>query len=148
MKELPTAITTCAFRSRGGTGEYAWRREDLAGVFAALAEAGCAILGGEVWGVHENSIYGLLPLACPAVPGMHAVADWDTRPRAIDEAWSIYCRRTATESLEGVGKGPLADVERVVHPDFPGTSWFNVCFVSEDEWREIDRASKLGSKDA
>jgi hypothetical protein len=90
MKKLTGEIFDRAFLAPNG--EYAWRREDVPTALTSLADAGCAILGGEVWMVIDEKIHGVIPSAIDEPPG---VWPWDTEPRTDSEDWTEFCHRTA-----------------------------------------------------
>lgn len=119
---IPSALHDVAFRSGS---EWAWRPDDLPAVAEALGEAGCAILGGEVWVVRRESIDTLLRVRRGVLP---AVLAWETRSRRVGETWRAYVRRTVEETLEET-RGLTDDVD-----PGDGEVWIQI------EWEEAPSA--------
>ena len=136
MKELPEAIASLAFRSRGGSGEYAWRREDLPDALVAISEAGYAISGGEVWLVNDGAICAGLPVA---ESDMMGIFGWTTQPRRTGEPWAEFCGRQLKDSLEALETGNLAELEAIARPDCLPFVWFNVTFVDRESYEARHR---------
>jgi hypothetical protein len=125
---LPASVISKAYESPGAK-EYAWRREDVPEAAAALAAAGKAILGGEVWLVPDvqSNWSGLIPSASGSPDGIWS---WDTSPRAQGEGWQAYCERTCQESVAAVSSMQV-ESESAAH--VRSFLWFNMTYVAEDE---------------
>ena len=126
--DLPVSVLSKAYKSPCAK-EFAWRRDDVPEAAAAIAAAGRAILGGEVWLVPDlrSNWSGLIPSADGSPDG---VWSWDTLPRVQTEGWQAYCERTCQESLTAVSsmQVELASALRV-----QTLLWFNMTFVAEDD---------------
>ncbi len=57
--QFPPELEVTAFRSR--SGEQAWRRSEACHAVQVLADAGMAVLGGELWMVCGQEIRAVLP---------------------------------------------------------------------------------------
>jgi hypothetical protein len=131
---LPKAIEAAAYRAQNG--ELAWRRDDLPAVFKAIADSGQAILGGEVWGILDDALYGTIP----SKDGGSGVWHWDTESRGLQESWSAYCRRTADESALAVAGMPI---EGKTTDAFRDKLWFNLAYTTESEWSSVQSTTTL-----
>ena len=118
---------------RAPNGEFGWRREDVRLVVPILVTDCVAILGGEVWWVPDGADRwtGLIPQR----DGPDAVYPWETK-RDQGEEWMAFVRRCAAESLQCVDRFP-ADTD--LPPDLGGQILYNVPWVSEDEYLDLDR---------
>lgn len=115
MTPLPDDLVACAFRARNG--ELAWTRRDAGRVADALAAAGMAILGGEVWLVGDDGWWE------PRIPTGEgepaAVHSWAPEPPARQdvESWAEFCARTrdytavvlAAAEVEALAPVPVRD---------------------------------------
>ncbi|HEX9758124.1 MAG TPA: hypothetical protein VGB26_10025 [Nitrospiria bacterium] len=125
-ENLPQNILNNAFRAPNG--ELAWPRDSIKEALIEIAKSGMAILGGEVWGIINGTIQGILPNKnVYEHPGAWS---WDTQEKLSSETWSDYCNRCVRESIEAISG--LA-VEDTVHPDFRDKLVFNVCFIKKGE---------------
>jgi hypothetical protein len=129
--KLPQEITETALVARNG--EYAWRREDLPDAFKAITEAGGIILGGELWGVRAEEIRGVLPSSDPHEPP--GIWYWDCPSRSADESLDDFRDRSLNESLAAID---AFDPELFFRPDVLSDLWFNVTFVSEQRYWELE----------
>ena len=122
MDDLPTELTEGAFRAEDG--EYAWKRNALPEVLNKIAALGFAILGGEVWAVHEGKIWGTIPTKDGGPSG---VWHWEIERRS-GETWADFCKRSAKESL----RETLAmRVEDAVRSDMRECIYFNICWTDK-----------------
>lgn len=98
-------------------------------VVRAMAAAGLAILGGEVWLVlADGSIYAALP---QANGGPSAVYSWSTEPWRPLESWDEFCSRCADEAVNAIsGLHP----EDHVKPEHREGIWFNLSYVTRSEY--------------
>ena len=116
-------LEASAHRTLGG--EYAWRRPEALRAASALASAGFAILGGELWLVRGNEIWGALPQHA----GPPAVYHWESE-RGPSEPWTAFVERSRSEAFSAINALP-ADGE-VAAP--PGANiYYNLTWVSEHE---------------
>ena len=116
-------LEASAHRTLGG--EYAWRRPEALRAASALASAGFAILGGELWLVRGNEIWGALPQHA----GPPAVYHWESE-RGPSEPWTVFVERSRSEAFSAINALP-ADGE-VAAP--PGANiYYNLTWVSEHE---------------
>ena len=97
--ELPPWISSAAFET--SNGELAWPPAHIEPALRAIGDAGLAILGGEIWRVVGQDIYGAVPDLAGAAAG---VWHWETAPRITGEAWGTYCARCAAESVAVVAE--------------------------------------------
>jgi hypothetical protein len=125
---LPSSVLSKAYESPGAK-ELAWRRVDVPEAAAAIAAAGKATLGGEVWVVHnlQSNWNGLVPNADGSPDG---VWSWDTSPRAATESWQAYCERACQETIAAVA---AMKVEHTAAEGVQSLLWFNITYVAEDE---------------
>ncbi len=131
-KPFPDSVAALAFRS--SSGELAWRREDLPVVLDAIVASRHAVLGGEVWVVRDDGAWeGLVPDRRGGPPG---VWHWTTAPRAPNETWLEYCRRTAAESARTVA---AMQVDDEAAEDVRNRLRFNLTCIEAGEWRTIER---------
>jgi hypothetical protein len=116
-------LEASAHRSSGG--EYAWRRPEALLAARALADAGFAILGGELWLVHNGEIHGVLPQRL----GPPAVYHWESK-RLPAESWAAFVARSHTESCSAINALPAeAEIEAP-----PGAEiYYNLTWLSQDE---------------
>jgi hypothetical protein len=61
MRDLPEAVKACAYKA--SNGEYAWTRSHVGSALQAIAATAQATLGGEVWAVGPEGIWGAIPTA-------------------------------------------------------------------------------------
>lgn len=97
--QFPPELESSAFRTSGG--EFAWRRPDAMQATRALAHAGFAILGGELWLIRGGEIFGVLPQHS----GPPAVYHWVCE-RSPSEAWLSFVARSCRESLSAIASLP------------------------------------------
>jgi hypothetical protein len=137
MNALPEPVTAVAYRA--ANGELAWRRAELPAALLAIAEAGLAVLGGEVWlAVGDGRWDGLIPDACGGLPG---VWHWDTAPRLAGESWLAFCHRAAEESARAVAE---MRVEEESDPAVWDRLYFNLTYVTEAELHRLsEEATRL-----
>jgi hypothetical protein len=109
--------------------ELAWRRGDVPEAAAAIAAAGKATLGGEVWLVRDLQANwsGLIPNSDGSPDG---VWSWDTSSRGANESWQAYCDRTCQETIAAVA---AMQVEHAAAASVQSLLWFNFTYVAEDE---------------
>jgi hypothetical protein len=116
-------LETTARRSAGG--EYAWRRSEALRAADALARAGCAILGGELWLVRGQDISGALPQRS----GPPAIYHWGSE-RGSSESWSAFVERSRSESRSAINAlPPPGEVDAPPHAEV----YYNLTWVSEHE---------------
>jgi hypothetical protein len=125
---LPPSILSKAYESPGAR-ELAWRRADVPAAAMAIAAAGRAILGGEVWLVRDvrSNWSGLIPSADGSPDG---VWSWDTSPRAAAELWQQYCERVCHETIAAVA---AMQIEQVAAASVRPLLWFNITYVTEGD---------------
>lgn len=105
--------------------EYAWRREDAKQAARELAASGRAILGGELWLVHNGKIWGVLPQE----EGPPAVYHWESE-RRDSEPWPDYVTRSCSETLAAIAELPaIGEVDLPQGADI----YYNLMWVSEHE---------------
>jgi hypothetical protein len=124
----PEQIKATAFHSQ--SDEYAWQRPHIAKAIEALADQGCAILGGEVWIVKGSDILALPPLRS----GGNAVIGWDITDKESDEGWNQFVERTAKESLAAIES---LNAENEVLPEAAPNVFYNLTFVKEEEYSKL-----------
>jgi hypothetical protein len=112
-----------AHRTAGG--EYAWRRQDALEAVGALAVAGRAILGGELWLVHAGQVWGVLPQHS----GPPAVYHWEC-DRQPTEAWADFVGRSRSQSLAAIDAMPPEG--EVIVPS-GAEVYYNLTWLSEHE---------------
>lgn len=124
---LPQELRDRSFESRNG--ERAWSREDVSAVVDYLSSQDLAVLGGEVWRVHDSCIFaGFLD-----ADGREGIYAWSTS-RNPEEPWNEFLRRCAAETISAVAEFP-ARVQ--IQPGLPGRILFNLTWVSEGEYEEL-----------
>jgi len=125
---LPHDLETSAHRSGE---EYGWQRIDALRAVDAVTTAGLAVLGGEVWLVVGDSIWGVVPQRC----GAPAIQHWSCERRG-DEAWAAYASRSATEGRQAISSIP--DLSSAVLPE-RALVYYNLTWASESEWSTLSR---------
>jgi hypothetical protein len=116
--EIETAALRCG-------GEYAWRRADALRAAHALADKELAILGGELWLLHETEVFGVLPQHS----GAPAVYHWRCE-RMPSESWSQFVTRACSESVSAIQDlPPEGEVETPAGAEI----YYNLTWVSEHE---------------
>jgi hypothetical protein len=116
-------LEAAAFRTSGG--EYAWRKTDALRAARALADAGYAILGGELWLVRGSEVCGVLPQHS----GPSAVYHWKSE-RKSSESWPDFVARAQSESASAIDALP-PDGE--VNAPSGAEVYYNLTWVSEQE---------------
>lgn len=101
--EFDADLEGSAFRT--ASGEYAWPRPEAIRAVHALADAGLALLGGELWLVKAHEIQPMFPVE----GGGQAVLGWASN-RLDSEAWSAFVTRSRSESLAAIAAQPSRDV--------------------------------------
>ncbi len=94
-----SSILASAFGA--GDGAYAWKKEALPDVIDRLADAGMAVVGGEVWGLRNFEIFG----AVPTRQGSTRIFAWSAPPKAPDTDWPTYirqCQQLAHQSIRNL----------------------------------------------
>ncbi|MGI4791659.1 MAG: hypothetical protein ACRYFS_22785 [Janthinobacterium lividum] len=117
---------------RTSYGELAWKRGDAIEAAQALADAGLAILGGEVWYVLEDgTMYGTIP-GFVLEGGLGSVFRWVCEParRRSTETWQQFCARAAAYTIEVLVD---IDVERRILPGMASSLRYNFGYISEAE---------------
>ncbi len=125
--EFPAELEMAAFRP--ASGEYAWRRPDACRAVDALADAGLAVLGGELWMVRGEEIWATLPQRS----GPPAVYHWscDRRPA---EPWVAYVARAAAEAVSAIEAFPREGEVATL----PGADiYYNLAWESESEYEAL-----------
>ena len=124
-------------------GELAWNKDDVASAIAELIAANFAVLGGEVWlAVRKAEIPPLTQLndkrfilgLIKGKDGKDYVFYWDCEKKA-DETWSEYVRRSGQEALSHIRK---MNVEDFVSPELAGAVYYNLTYINEKEWADLD----------
>ena len=131
MTALPDDLVAAAFRARNG--ELAWTRPDAARAADALAAAGMAILGGEVWLAGDD---GWWEPRIPTADGDAAVFTWAPEPPDWQdgEAWAEFCART--RDYAGVVLA-AAEAEALAPPPLRARLRYHLIWVSEDAYRRL-----------
>jgi len=108
-----------------------------------LSAANYAVLGGEVWlAVEQTEIPPLFRLDDRRLilglirgrDGKDYVFHWDSEKKA-DESWSEYVRRSAEEALTHIRK---MNVEDFVAAELAGSVYYNLTYINEKEWDDLD----------
>ena len=109
---------------RTATGEYAWRRPDALRAARALAGAGRAILGGELWLIRGSEIHGVLPQRS-GPPGVYR---WESE-RGASESWCEFVLRSCSESIAAINTLPPEG-----EVDLPADAevYYNLTWVSDE----------------
>jgi hypothetical protein len=121
--QFPRELEDAAFRSVNG--EYAWQRSEALAAVRALADGGCAVLGGELWLVRDGEIWGALRQRS----GPSAVYSWETERRP-GEPWPTYVARALGEARSAIQA--LPGEAEVAAP--PGAMvYYNLTWAGADE---------------
>jgi hypothetical protein len=127
----PGALDTVLTQAFGaGDGAYAWKREMLPDVFEALAAAGRAVMGGEVWGLQGFEIYGSIP----ARQGHTRIFAWSTPLKAPEMDWPGYVALSIRYARRAVRD---LNAESEVLPAFRDRLVYHLQFRDEAEYRRI-----------
>jgi hypothetical protein len=120
---------------RAGNGEVAWTREDAARATDALADAGLAILGGEVWLVGDG---GWWDARIPTADGDAAVHSWAPDPpvRQDSESWAEFCARTRDYTAVVLA---AAELDAIVPPALRERLRYHLTRVSEEAYGQLAR---------
>jgi hypothetical protein len=86
---FPQELETAAHRTAGG--EYAWPREEALAAARCLADSGAVILGGELWIMRGQQIFGALP----QVSGPPGIYHWETVPKDGETRQQLIARACA-----------------------------------------------------
>lgn len=113
-----------------GDGAYAWKKERLPAVFEALAAAGRAVVGGEVWGLQDFEIYG----AIPARQGHTRIFAWSTPAKSPEMDWPTYVARSLQYAAQAVED---LNAESEVLPAFRDRLVYHLAFRDETDYRRI-----------
>lgn len=124
---LPPEVMALAFRTGD---EYAWKRDDIGEVVAAMAESHLAVMGGEVWGITDVEILSMLQLK----DGRTAVFSWDTGMKREDEDWEDFVDRCAVEPLTAIRD---LNVEQEVVDEQADTIYYNLTWFDEDDYENL-----------
>ncbi len=124
---LPPEIMELAFRSGD---EYAWKRDDIAEVVAAMTEAQLAIMGGEVWGVMDVGILSMLKLK----DGRTAVFSWDTGMKHEQESWEDFVDRCCVETLTAIRD---LNVEQEVIDEHAGSIYYSLTWFDQSDYESL-----------
>jgi hypothetical protein len=134
MPESPTPAggldTVLDLAYGAGDGAYAWKKEQLPDVFEALAAAGRAVMGGEVWGLQGAEIYGSIP----ARQGHTRIFAWSTPRKATEMDWSGYVVLSLRHARQAVGN---LQAESEVLPAFRARLVYHLQFCDEADYRRI-----------
>jgi hypothetical protein len=122
---FPEDLEAGAFRSRGGDGEYAWRRLDAERAAGFLAASGVAILGGEIWQVHGREIWPGF-VGSDGIPGMY---QWST-DREGSEPWDEYVALCLAESLAAIRAMP----DHEYRPPEGFEVVYNLTWADQERW--------------
>ena len=134
---------TTAKAVTAANGELAWNKDDVASAITELTAANFAILGGEVWlAVRKAEIPPLTQLndkrfilgLIKGKDGKDYVFHWDCKKKA-EETWSEYVRRSGQEALSHIRK---MNVEDFVSPELAGAVYYNLTYINEKEWADLD----------
>lgn len=133
MTALSADLLARAFRA--GNGEVAWTREDAARAAEALADAGLAILGGEVWLVGDG---GWWDTRIPTAEGDAAVHSWAPDPpiRQDCESWAEFCARTRDYTAVVLA---AAELDAIVPPPLRERLRYHLTWVSEEGYARLAR---------
>ncbi|MBI1852095.1 MAG: hypothetical protein HYR85_17285 [Planctomycetes bacterium] len=114
-------------------GEFGWTRAQVPRIVEILTERDFAILGGELWWVLDGALTwnGLIPQRT----GADAVYPWETKQHR-DEPWSEFVRRCASDTIAAVSTWPRSGD---LPSNLPGRVLYNLTWVSEAEYDELDR---------
>jgi hypothetical protein len=118
-------------------GEFGWTREQIPMIVTVLSSHRLAILGGELWYVRDGSTNwtGRIPHRHGA-PGIHT---WETK-RGPDEAWVHFMQRGVSDTLSAVGRwSEINDLPSLL----PRRIFYNLCWVSEAEFAELERPDEF-----
>lgn len=124
---LSAEVTKNAYRARNG--ELAWKKEDIPAVLNELPKLRIVVLGGEIWGVHEGKIWGMLPMKV----GVPAVYSWNVDSEN-SETWEQYVERSIRESLEAVNDAKMEDL---VQDFLRDKLHFNLSLCSEENYKQL-----------
>ena len=114
---------------RSCNGEYAWRRPEALRAARALADAGYAILGGELWAVRGREVWG----AIPQRSGPPTIYHWEAEP-APSEAWDSFVVRAHVEARAAINSLP-GDDEVAIPAD--ADICYNLTWISEQEYADL-----------
>lgn len=120
---IPEHLASAAFRAING--EFGWTGVRALEVVAILADRELAVLGGELWWVLDGADgwKGLIPQQ----QGPDAVYAWETK-KGTGEAWPVFVRRCASETLAAIEELPRPGELR---PNLPGRILYNLTWVSQ-----------------
>lgn len=128
---LPDSVLQAAFVP--ASGEYAWRKRDLAAAVQAVADAGLLILGGEAWIVRDGGFAGLIPLR----DGTLSVFHWEPElPSHLP--WDDAVHAAAEYTLNVIAD---LGVEDEAADEFARDVWYCLSFVTRDEHEPLTRRS-------
>jgi len=125
---LSEKVEKAAFRLQNG--ELAWKRDDLAAAVEELVESGQAILGGEIWFVHNGTVTGVLPTGS----GEMTVMRWECPDRSVGQAWADFVRECAEETTEAVAE---LQAEEVLKHYPGGQTYYNLTWSDETEYERL-----------
>ena len=114
---------------RSANGEHAWPRAEALRAVRAIAEAGLAVLGGEVWLVRGDEIWGVLPQQS----GPPAVYHWEAKRGAV-EPWLEFVTRSQSEACSAI---KLLPPEGEVDAPSDAHVYYNMTWASEREWNAL-----------
>lgn len=112
-------------------GELAWKKEDIPAALDELSKLHLAVLGGEIWGVHDGKIWGMLPMK----KGVPAVYSWNTTDKNTDGSWDDYVKRSIEECRDAVRNG--ISMEDEVQDFLRGKLHFNLSICDEKRYKEL-----------
>jgi len=125
---LPEILTHNAFHEPNG--EYAWKKDDIINILNELAKLNYATLGGEIWGVKDNKIYGVLP----SKSGGIGVYSWHSKPKKENEDWNTFVQKCLRENIETINN---LHPEQKINEEFINHIYYNLCYVDEQEYKEL-----------
>ena len=124
-------------------GELAWNKDNVPSAITELIAANYAVLGGEAWlAVRKAEVPPLTRLddrrfilgLIRGKDGKDYVFHWDCEKKT-DETWGEYVRRSAGEALSHISK---MNVEDFVSPELAGAVYYNLTYINEKEWDDLD----------
>jgi hypothetical protein len=124
---LPAHIEQTAFYSYG---EYAWRKEDLAEVFAYCLAASVAIASGEGWVVRgrETGPYVVYRIV-PQRGGCTAVFSWHNNWSEQTQSWQSYVADTVERASCHIEQ---AQFEANILPEYAPCIYYKLTFEHQD----------------
>lgn len=126
----PELVTILASAFGSGDGAYAWRKEALPEVIDALAAAGRAVVGGEVWGLQGFEIFG----AVPTRQGATRIFAWSAPDKSPDTDWSAFLRQCVRYAHQAIRD---LRAESEVAPGFRDHLVYHLQFIAEEEYPHL-----------